>query len=104
MFDKAVADARPVRAAALAGDTDKAMRLAHGVVATDLAKAREAAIDLVDELRKAVDQQSEELSATHEPRYRNYVDRHPEWIGNVVDDCLSYHPKRCCRGTIGHSS
>ena len=63
MFDKAVADARPVRAAALAGDTDKAMRLAHGVVATDLAKAREAAINLVDELRKAVDQQSEELSA-----------------------------------------
>src|SRR4249920_1382509 len=63
LFDKAVADARPVRAAALAGDTDKAMRLAHGVVATDLAKAREAAINLVDELRKAVDQQSEELSA-----------------------------------------
>src|SRR5664279_4188869 len=31
LFDKAVADARPVRATALAGNTDKAMALLHGL-------------------------------------------------------------------------
>ena len=62
LFDKAVADARPVRAAALAGDTNRAMVLLHGRVATDLVEARQAVIDLVDELRKAVDKQSADLS------------------------------------------
>jgi two-component system, sensor histidine kinase and response regulator len=62
LFDKAVADARPVRAAALAGNSDKAMSLMRGQVSTDLLQARQAAIDLVDELRKAVDERSEELT------------------------------------------
>lgn len=62
LFDAAVADARPVRAAALAGDTDKAMKLMHGQVATDLAKARESAIYLVDKLRSSVEQQSRDLT------------------------------------------
>jgi two-component system, sensor histidine kinase and response regulator len=62
LFDQAVTDARPVRAAALAGNTDKAMALMRGKVTTDLSKARQGVIDLVDGLRKSVDQQSAELS------------------------------------------
>ncbi len=62
LFDKAMTDARPVRAAALAGNRDRALILLRGTVATDLANARQAAIDLVDELRKAVDQRSHELN------------------------------------------
>src|SRR5271156_5867701 len=66
LFDKAVSDARPVRAAALVGNTEKAMNLLRGAVAADLARVRQSAIDLGDEGRKAVDQQTEQLSAkTH---------------------------------------
>ena len=52
LFDEAVADARPVRAAALAGNTDRAMVLMRGKVTADLSKARQGVIDLVDGLRK----------------------------------------------------
>ena len=66
LFDKAESDTRPVRAAALAGNAEKAMNLLRGDVAVDWAKTRQSAIDLVDELRKSVDQQSDDLTAkTH---------------------------------------
>src|SRR5271170_4004984 len=66
LFDKAVSDARPVRAAALAGNSEKAMNLLRGGVAEDWEKVRQSVIDLVEELRKSVDQQSDELTAkTH---------------------------------------
>jgi len=55
LFDKAVSDARLIRAAALAGNTEKAMSLMAGVVAGDLAKAREADIDLVEKIQHSVD-------------------------------------------------
>jgi signal transduction histidine kinase/DNA-binding response OmpR family regulator len=65
-FDKAVSDTRPVRVAALAGNSEKAMNLLRGDVAVDLATVRQSAIDLVDEVRKSVDQQSDELTVkTH---------------------------------------
>src|SRR5580658_792343 len=66
LFDKAESDTRPVRAAALAGNAEKAINLLRGDVAVDWAKTRQSAIDLVDELRKSVDQQSDDLTAkTH---------------------------------------
>ena len=66
LFDKAVSDSRPVRAAALAGNSEKAMNLLRGDVAVDWAKTRQSAIDVVDELRRSVDQQSDDLTAkTH---------------------------------------
>src|SRR5271168_4481057 len=63
LFDKAVSDSRPVRVAALAGNSEKAMNLLRGDVAVDWAKTRQSAIDVVDELRRSVDQQSEDLTA-----------------------------------------
>ena len=47
LFDKAVSAARPVRAAALAGNSEKAMSLLRGDVAEDLARLRQSAIDIV---------------------------------------------------------
>src|SRR5271170_247627 len=55
LFDKAVSDSRPVRVAALAGNSEKAMNLLRGDVAVDWAKTRQSAIDVVDELRRSVD-------------------------------------------------
>jgi len=66
LFDKSVSDARPVRAAALAGNSEKAMNLLRGGVTEDLERLRLSAIDLVDELRTSVDRQSDNLTAkTH---------------------------------------
>lgn len=62
LFDKFVADARPVRAAALVNNNEKAMNLMRGSVAAEMEKARQAAIDLVDELRASVGQQSDDLT------------------------------------------
>src|SRR5277367_2661227 len=63
LFDKAVSDSRPVRVAAVAGNSEKAMNLLHGGVEADWAKTRQSAIDLVDEVRKSVDRQSDDLTA-----------------------------------------
>ena len=46
LFDRAVADARPVRAAALAGNNEKAISLLHGGVNQELQQARQAAIEI----------------------------------------------------------
>jgi signal transduction histidine kinase/DNA-binding response OmpR family regulator len=62
LFEKSVSDARPVRAAALAGNSEKALNLLRGDVAVDLARARQSAIDIVEELRASIDRQSDDLS------------------------------------------
>jgi signal transduction histidine kinase/DNA-binding response OmpR family regulator/HPt (histidine-containing phosphotransfer) domain-containing protein len=61
LFDKAFSDARPVRAAALANNTEKALNLMRGDD-TELQQARQAAIDSVDEMRASVDLQSDDLT------------------------------------------
>jgi signal transduction histidine kinase/CheY-like chemotaxis protein len=62
LFDRTVADARPVRAAAVAGDTEKALSLLHGGVNQELQQARQAAIDIVEDLQKDIDRRSGELT------------------------------------------
>src|SRR5271170_419411 len=62
LFDKAVSDARPIRAAALANNNEKALSLLRGDAGAELQRARQAVIDLVDELRLSVDQQSDDLT------------------------------------------
>ena len=62
LFDKAMLDARPIRAAALANNSEKALNLMRGEAGTELQQARLAAIDSVDELRASVDQQSDDLT------------------------------------------
>jgi signal transduction histidine kinase/DNA-binding response OmpR family regulator/HPt (histidine-containing phosphotransfer) domain-containing protein len=60
-FDTAVSDARPIRAAALANNSEKAGSLLRGDAGAQLRKARQAAIDAVDHLRASVDRQSDDL-------------------------------------------
>ena len=62
LFDKTVADARPVRAAALAGNNEKALSLLHAGVSEELQQARQAAIGIVEELQTGIDQRSDELT------------------------------------------
>ena len=62
LFDKAFSDARPVRAAALTNNPEKALNLMRGVVGNEFQQARQAAIDLVDKLRASVDRQSDDLT------------------------------------------
>jgi len=62
LFDKAMSDARPVRAAALANNTEKALSLIRGDAGAELQQARQAAIGSVDELRASVDRQSDDLT------------------------------------------
>ena len=62
LFDKAMSDARPIRAAALANNTEKALSLIRGNAGAELQQARQAAIDSVDELRASVDRQSDDLT------------------------------------------
>ncbi|HSZ76335.1 MAG TPA: response regulator [Chthoniobacterales bacterium] len=61
-FDQAEADARPVRAAALAGNNVKAANLMHGGVGQKLQQGREATIELMGDLQKYIDQRSDDLS------------------------------------------
>jgi signal transduction histidine kinase/CheY-like chemotaxis protein len=62
LFDKAFSDARPIRAAALANNTEKALNLMRGRAGTEFQQTRQAAIDLVDEMRASVDRQSGDLT------------------------------------------
>ncbi len=62
LFDKAMSDARPIRAAALSNNTEKALGLIRGNTGVELQQARQAAIDSVDELRASVDRQSDDLT------------------------------------------
>jgi two-component system, sensor histidine kinase and response regulator len=61
-FDWVVSYARPVRAATLIGDNTKAMNLMRGTVDAEMQRARQAMIEIVDELQKSVDQQSDDLT------------------------------------------
>src|SRR5271167_2815032 len=63
IFDKTVADARPVRAAALAGNQEKALSLLHAGVSQELQQARQAAIEIVEELQHDIDRRSDELTS-----------------------------------------
>src|SRR5271167_49215 len=62
LFDKAMADARPIRAAALANNTEKALSLIRGDAGAELQQARQETIGFVDELRASVDRQSDDLT------------------------------------------
>jgi signal transduction histidine kinase/CheY-like chemotaxis protein len=63
LFDQAVSDSHPVRAAALVQNNDKAMKLMRESSAPELLKAREALVGLAQEVDRKVDQQSDELTA-----------------------------------------
>ena len=66
VFDRAASGARPVRAAALAGNREKAMNIMRSGVDADLQQARQSMTDLVDEMQKSAKQESDELtSRTH---------------------------------------
>src|SRR5246500_2849207 len=66
LFDRAASSAHPVRAAALAGNREKAMNIMHSGVDADLQQARQAMTNLVDEMQKSANQESDELTVrTH---------------------------------------
>ena len=66
LFDRAASSARPVRAAALVGNREKAMNIMHSGVDADLQQARQAMTNLVDEMQKSANQKSDELTVrTH---------------------------------------
>ena len=62
LFDQAEADARPVRAAALAGDNAKALNLLRGGVDQELQRARQATIEIMQDLQIYIDKRSDELT------------------------------------------
>ena len=62
VFDQAEADARPVRAAALAGNNVKASNLMRGGVSQKLRQARQDTIEIMGDLQKYIDQRSEDLT------------------------------------------
>ena len=61
-FDKAVLTSQPVRAAALANDKVKAAAIMHASVDSELQRTHEQITKVSDELQKAVDQRSDELT------------------------------------------
>jgi signal transduction histidine kinase/DNA-binding response OmpR family regulator/HPt (histidine-containing phosphotransfer) domain-containing protein len=61
-FDKAVLDSRLVRTAALANDKEKAATLMRSSVDPELQQTHEQITKISDELQKAVDQRSDELT------------------------------------------
>ena len=66
LFEKAVDDSRPVRAAALRNDNKKAADLMRGGVDDELQQSRARALAISEEMNQVVDQRSEELTArTH---------------------------------------
>jgi signal transduction histidine kinase/DNA-binding response OmpR family regulator len=74
LFHRAAEDARPVRALAMAGNNAQALNLMHGTVTQELMEAREAAIEIVDDLQKSIDQRSDELTKnTHHAIFVTWV-------------------------------
>jgi signal transduction histidine kinase/DNA-binding response OmpR family regulator len=66
LFEQAEADARPVRAAALAGDNAKALNLLRGGVNQELQRARQATIGIMQDLQTYIDKRSDDLTSnTH---------------------------------------
>ncbi len=62
-FDQLVSDSRPIRAATLARNDAKAMKLASGVFRPETVRSREALVALADELGTAAKQESQALTA-----------------------------------------
>jgi signal transduction histidine kinase/DNA-binding response OmpR family regulator len=66
LFEQAEIDARPVRAAALAGNNAKASNLLRGGVNQELQRARQATIEIMQGLQTYIDQRSDQLTSnTH---------------------------------------
>src|SRR5262249_20494543 len=66
LFDKGVLDSRPVRSAALANEQEKATRLMRSDLVNELERSRDRAIEVSNEMQKAVLQRSDDLTAkTH---------------------------------------
>src|SRR5215467_10692511 len=66
LFDQAVADSRLVRTAALAHEKEKALELMHAGLVDELERSRDRAVEVSDEMQKAVLRRSDELTAqTH---------------------------------------
>jgi len=62
LFAQAEIDARPVRAAALAGNNAKASSLLRGSVNQELQAARQATIEIMQELQAYIDRRSDQLT------------------------------------------
>ena len=62
LFEQAEADARPVRAAALAGNNVKASDRSLGGVNQELQRAHEATFAIMSDLQKSIDQRSDDLT------------------------------------------
>jgi signal transduction histidine kinase/DNA-binding response OmpR family regulator/HPt (histidine-containing phosphotransfer) domain-containing protein len=62
-FDQAVSDSRPVRAATLVSQNDRALKLMRENFDPQLLKARQAFIKLGEELQSTLDHQSQQLAA-----------------------------------------
>ncbi len=62
VFDQAASKARPVRAAALAGNRERAMAIMREGVDVDLQQARHAMTGLADDLEKSAKQENDELT------------------------------------------
>ena len=62
LFDRVASSARPVRTAALAGNREKAMNIMRAGVDGDLQRARQAMTDLVDDMQKSANQESDALT------------------------------------------
>ena len=66
LFEKAVADSHPVRAATQVQSNDKAMQLMRRISDPELAKSRQALLNLEHQMQRSVDQESADLtSRTH---------------------------------------
>jgi signal transduction histidine kinase/DNA-binding response OmpR family regulator len=66
LFDQLVVDSRPIRAAGLRNDNDRAMRLASGTFRPEMLRERQELEDLNNESRAAVERESGLLTArTH---------------------------------------
>jgi signal transduction histidine kinase/CheY-like chemotaxis protein/HPt (histidine-containing phosphotransfer) domain-containing protein len=66
LFNRAASNARPVRAAALAGNREKAMNIMRTGADADLQQARQAMTDLVNGMQKSANQESDALTVrTH---------------------------------------
>jgi signal transduction histidine kinase/CheY-like chemotaxis protein len=62
LFDQAENDARPIRAAALAGNNAKALELLRGDVNPELQRARQDTIEIMHDLQEYIDQRSDDLT------------------------------------------
>jgi signal transduction histidine kinase/DNA-binding response OmpR family regulator/HPt (histidine-containing phosphotransfer) domain-containing protein len=66
LFEQAVSASRPIRAATLIGNNDKAIKLTRETFDPELRRSRQSLTDLAEELHATVDEQSDELTAkTH---------------------------------------